>query len=96
LTIFLTSALLLGAFSALAVVLEALEVAAALEPVDVAELDLDLLAEALLAALDELAAAEEAPDELALVADAEDALDPELEAEMDSTVLVESITNCGV
>ncbi len=77
-----------------------------LEPVAVAELDLDLLVEAfealalLLAALEELAAAEEdAADELlaALDADAEAvALAAELEPEADSTVLLESITNWGV
>jgi len=100
LTTFLTSALLLGAPSALAVVLVPALVAEALEAVVLAELDFDELSEALEALL--LAAAdadaeEDAAAELLAALEAEaDADAVALEAETDSTVLLESMTNWGV
>ena len=97
-TMFLTAAPLLGAFSALAVVLEPVVVGAALGAADAAELDPDCL-DAVLATLEALF--DEAVDALLapLALDAEAAevvLAPELAADADSTVLLELITNCGV
>lgn len=99
LTTFLTSALLLGAPSALAVVLVPALVAEALEAVVLAEVAFDELSEALALLLAAADADEDAAAELLAALEAEadaDAVALALEAETDSTVLLESITNWGV